>query len=309
MYDITNYQDLIKYIKSINNGRFKNSNGWHETYCPFCDDINRKNYLSHGHLYICSTSEFFVCHRCDEKGHITKFIKAIGYCGSDLNSIIKDTKTSFIITNKTRSIVYNKSHNFNENYIKFKTTSVKRYSIFLEYIKNRCNYINPIDYKLSPNIVNDKLVCDIYNANNVRLASRFIDNNTKRYLNHSEKQYYYFQDIYDIVNKQNIIICEGAFDIINLSNYWKFNTSNSFFISVGGSHYTSCISYLLHEWILIGKFNIFMIFDKDISKKTIYMKNIKKIIKYINISINIKFYQPVLSKDVSELFWLEEISC
>ena len=307
MYQITNYPDIIKYIKSVNNGRFKQSNGWYETYCPYCNDINRPNASSHGHMFICQSSEFFVCHRCDEKGHITKYLKTIGYCGCDLNSIIKDTKKSFVITNQTRDIIYNKFNNFEGFYFKFKENNVNNYQRFLEYIKNRCNYINPIDYKLSPNVIDNKLVCDIYNKNYIRLTSRFIDNNSKRYLNHSQKQYYYFQDIYDIVNKKNIIICEGSFDLINLSNYWRFNKENSFFISIGGSHYTSIISYLLHEWLLIGKFNIFLIFDKDVNKKDIFMKNIKKLIRHFNSSINIKFYQPVLTKDVSELFWIEEL--
>jgi len=73
------------------------------TRCPFCGDSRRKRY-NYGHLYISKEVPFFICFRCNEKGHLKKLLKAF-------------INNNLIDANHAKKVLAQ----YNQGYIKFKT--------------------------------------------------------------------------------------------------------------------------------------------------------------------------------------------
>ena len=121
------------------------------------------------------------------------------------------------------------------------------------------------------------------------------------------KPYYFFQDIYDIGTYKEITICEGGFDLLNLYNYCnKFN--NSFYISIGGKQFRKILKELITNYLLIGNYVFNIVLDNDENfKPTKLINACKDIVQQLNPHCKINFFIPTLSKDVTDLMYIERV--
>jgi hypothetical protein len=103
----------------------------------------------------------------------------------------------------------------------------------------------------------------------------------------------------------SIVICEGAFDSINMYNY-LVSFKNSFFIAAGGAALHKLFNIILSQFLLIGKYTINIVVDNDYK----FIDSIINGCKYysqINSEIILKFWKPIMFKDVSDMMLLEQM--
>ncbi|MEM4385518.1 MAG: hypothetical protein QXD03_03115 [Candidatus Anstonellales archaeon] len=272
----------------------KKSSGWIETFCPFCNDETRKSNPSHGHLYISPDLNYFLCFRCNISGSIVKLLNKIGITGLD----IKNRKLDFLYDNirsesdDTLSKVVHITKKFIDKYGK---DSYKR---FIKYLNHRSYKINHFKYFIVPVMVNNIIGCAFFNHDGIHVTTRMIEGNL-RYLSpkHNYKKYYYFTDtIYNIIEYKNIVICEGAFDAINLKRF-IFTDRDYFFISIQNSFFNQAIHYLIGKYLKYYNYTIHVVFDSDKVHDIVVRKP----------NIKVKMYKPVMTKDVSDLCFIEEL--
>lgn len=67
-----------------------------------------------------------------------------------------------------------------------------------------------------------------------------------------------------------------------------------------GKNYGKIVEWLCSEHLLIGDYNINLIFDNDNKNKNLTLGFTKKIAKRLNSNININGYQPIINNDVGE---------
>ncbi len=109
------------------------------------------------------------------------------------------------------------------------------------------------------------------------------------------------------MDTKKIVIKEGCFDAINLYLYSNVFKNDSFYISVCGKKYISCVEYLLLNHITIGSYTIHLVFDNDCYDYKKYLTLSKKLIEMYNPHIKIKGWLPTIGKDVSESFNIKEV--
>lgn len=313
MIYLENYKSIIYHIQN-NLGLLKKiqNNKWYQSFCPFCNDKYRKINPNHGHLYISKINSYYKCFRCDAFGKLSHLLQYTNFKDNQtLQQILnQETKNSFTYGVYIQNKHYNKKNNFKcllSVYQQFKKKHKQKFEFFLNYIYQRCLDINPIEYLLFPEILNNNLVCGFMNYNNIIIGYRFLKNNKLRYLKTKNSDFYFFQNINEIYNSENIIICEGAFDLINLHNFYKqFN--KSFYVAVNGKYFNKLIQYLLSNYLLIGKYFFHIIYDNDKNfnyKQTSFF--LKQIVNKLNPNCKLFFYKPSHSKDVSETMLLTQI--
>lgn len=315
--DILNFPTLISFLTSISSIFKKISNdSWVQILCPICDDSTRKSgRLDHGHMYISRYGNYCKCFRCDYSNSLSRMLQKLGYNDhATLSAISRNNTQNFTFYNQKNL------NNFADINIKdkiinyhtwFKENHNNLFINYLNYINNRCGNIDPIDFLLKPLIKDDYLLVSMYNFNGALVTSRYITYHKKfRYLIPSSqtKPYYYFQNILDIDTYKNIVICEGAIDLINISNYSQlFN--NAFYIAIGGKQFKKILREIISNYLLIGNYNFHIIFDND-GKNYMYKKMMAgctDTVYTLNQNVNISFYNPPISKDFSELNYLEQL--
>lgn len=313
MFNLNNFPNVILHIKTISSlFKLLSNNNYYQAFCPFCNDATRKNNPSHGHLNICVNSPFVKCFRCDYKNSLFKFLIDTGYNNKqDLVNLKNYSSNNYTYLN-TFNIKYdnknlidnleNIHHNFMKNYN-------KEYKTIKDYLYNRCLNINMIDFLLYPSIVYDTPSICFQNNAGEKITCRLINNKKYRYkIIGNNKSYYFFQDINDIMNYNNIFIAEGPFDIINAYNYSPFfNNHNTFYISINGSSYYQSVKNLISKFLMIGNFNIHILFDSNVNNKLKNINQINFLIKNINFEINSFYYTTNYSKDISEFINLSKI--
>ena len=304
MFQLQLFPKIKSHLKTISTLYIPTSNNtWIQIFCPYCNDSTRKYNPKHGHCYIATTFPYFLCFRCNESGSLLKLLLDTGFTDTDTIQSLKSISSCNI------KYSYHKELFFNENntskviniHEQFKAKWPDKYNQFLRYIYTRCLHINPIQYSLTPILYNNKLGVKFQNYNLESCGIRFINTTSNRYLYPENRHYYYFQDITNIINYHNIVISEGAFDLINLHHYNKqFNNRNTFFIAVGGSSFERCIKHILSNFLVIGNYNLHIIFDNNFEyfRKTIFKCN--RIVKSLNHNVNLKFYKPIAGKDISD---------
>lgn len=315
MFNIEQFPSILLHFKSISKIFKLNSAGWYEIFCPYCDDATRKINPTHGHFYLASDYPYGHCFRCGCGYNLIKILIDTGFKdNSILDELKKFGKIIYNSSKRTKKKSFSKSEYLNSKLLdsvnNFCKNNINDYLIYQEYVYNRCFEINPLDFLLIPQYINNQLVVQILNSSGHIVTNRFINpiNPSKRYHVPNEKSYYYFQNIENIIECENIIFCEGAFDLINLYKYNPiFNNKNSFYISIGGSNYKGCIQDIVSQFLLIGKYNINVVFDSNVINIDKICNDIQYLLTLLNPELSFNFYKPVLFKDVSDLCNIERI--
>lgn len=287
-------------------------NGFTQIFCPYCDDATRRSgRLSHGHMYFNLKTNYCHCFRCDHHGSLSNLLVEIQFNDFNIINQLKKISGNFKGQSfKERQVLnFNIFHKVINSHIQFQQEYPTAYIDFLNYIQYRCLDINPIDYLIEPSMNNNKICCAFYNYNNVNVNTRFIANGSVKFLKKEITDIYFFQNIHKIYRYINLVVCEGNFDLINLAEYSRFAKSNTFFIAINGKSFHNQITKLISQYLLIGNYTINVIFDKDMD--LFYKKTIKQLIKtcsVLNPQLNLIYYKPSLTKDVSELMLFEKIN-
>jgi len=310
VFDLNKIQPVLEHLKQISPNMFRViSQGEIIIHCPFCDDALRKKALSHGHLYLSTSIPVFSCFRCNSSGTLLTLLLQTGFDDQDVLKYI----SSFIKINFTKDYFRTRRkmmHAPRFSYLKkellkytsnFKKNYYNQYVEYDNYIKSRIGPdINPTTFLISPLIYKNNTTCRFTNYIGENVAIRYFNNvSNRRYvLNKDTSNLYYFQDINKEIN--NITICEGPFDIINLYLYSDL-FKNNVFISINGKNYVNNIERLVIMYYLIDELQINIVFDKDNYqkyKKILYM--LEKIIQIYNAKIWINAYKPLVGNDVAD---------
>lgn len=308
MYDLNKYPEILALLKSISFIYKNQANGWIQILCPYCNDANRKGgSINHGHFYISTTFNYCQCFRCEYSNSFTKFLMDANYENTTVIKELSSQSGTYTYSNtKNRNILIpNIREYLSEEYEK----QLPILKEFLKYIYKRCLNINPLNFLLCPGKINNNIVCSFYNYNGMNISSRLIHTVTSiRYIKPNVTDYYFFQDINQITEYNNIVICEGGFDLINLFEYSSFfDNKRTFYIAINGRDYTRIIRNLLADYLLIGKYTINIVFDAGILNIN-KIKNINKFIALrLNPNITFQYFQPRISKDVSEIMAITKV--
>lgn len=321
MFNIVDYPEVIMHMKSQAGRAYDvNSAGWHGCFCPFCDDQTRKFNPSHGHFWVSSTFPYGHCFRCGTKVSLYAFLTTTGFAnGAILERLKKLSKFSYS-GDTSRATSFDRYQvtpadqvllKMQQTYSEVQKKYPNEYVKYKNYINSRCLEINPIRFLMAPQIYQKGNVRTINvsftNFDGQLVTARSIDSAKSRYYKNSgQKQFYFFQDINYIDEYQEIVICEGAFDLINLYTYYP-QFKNSFFIAIGDSNYKGLITNLVNTFLLIGEYDLRIVFDKGVKRLDQLKTNILNTTNILNPQINVEMYEPALSKDVSELMLLNQI--
>ena len=286
-------------------------------FCPYCDDAHRRpGRLSHGHLYISTLFFVFHCFRCGTSGHVLKLLTDLKF--NDQN-ILNELKRIYPHYNFGSTIVTGRkdisiNQIYKKLYLKWTQTNGEIVKNVVEYLRYRFGNIdlNWFDFLLAPDVTPSNETCvKFYNFNNEFCCYRNINtkNKFRYFIPKNQDVYYYFQPLNSIINKKNIIITEGPFDLISFSIFnGQFTTKDSYFISALGKKHVSCFKWLLLNGLFYNNdYNIFLVFDEDVKNPRIFKLTIKKILKNINKqNINIHVLQAKYG-DVDNVCLFKEV--
>lgn len=313
MFNIDQYPEILIHLQQIS-GRFnKLSSGWIEIFCPYCDDAVRKYNPSHGHFHLSSSYPYGHCFRCGVQVGLDKILSDTKFSNLDIIAKLKQTsgftyqQTGKAKSNKrfTKSEMIQNSLNHYQN---FGQQYPQYMSNFKEYVYKRCCEINPIGFGILPILHESGLALQFYNYDGNLVTTRLLFHYKMRYLIPNIKHLYYFQDIDKIDEYQDIVITEGALDLINLYSYCSSFTDDMFYLSIGGNQYRSYIKDLINTHLLIGKYNIHVVLDQGLKRLDSLIKSTKQAVNELNPECLIKFYLPIVSKDVSECMLIKKIA-
>lgn len=311
MFVLDNYSEIILHLKNISRIFKKESSGWYSMFCPFCDDAVRKANPRHGHFHVSPTYPFAHCFRCSTKIGLYELLTRTGFQNQEILEIIKKIGNftySHVKKIKSPKQMDNKKllEKIKEEYNIFSNKYPKEFNIYTDYVYKRCLNINPIQFYMCPTIESNNVGVRFLNYDGNIVTIRLI-NSTMRYKITSIRYPYYFQDISKLFDYNDIVIVEGAFDAINLYYYYPlFN--NAFFIAIGGNHYSKIATNIISNYLLIGKYNVHVVFDQNLKKLQSIIRSITTTSNQLNTEIQTYFHLPVLSKDVSECMFLKQIN-
>ena len=304
MLDILNHQEIINHLKSYSKIYKPNTQqDWIQILCPYCDDAVRKEHITHGHFYVSRYFNFGQCFRCDSKSSIKKLLIDTGFRDlSLLNSIFKFNKDINFYSDIKRGLSDNsgilvKHNNFLKQYN-------SKYHEFLKLIYNRTGSIVFEQFLVYPTLIQDKLCVGFNNALNEISTIRFIEDNHIKYYKLQTSVNYFFQKF---ENFKEVVVCEGAFDLINLYKYSTQFNNDSFYIALNGRSYVTNLASIIIDNCMIGKYKFNIIFDSDIKYIDILKKQINLKINLLNPNIIIKYFIPAISKDVSDFNYLVSV--
>lgn len=279
-------------------------------HCPYCDDGLRKNANHHGHLYISLNNPVFHCFRCEMSGGLNLLLKDLDFY--DIN-IINDLKLknnfNIIKTNNIFDTINSQRIDFYSKNLNYKLGNIAEYEKFEKYIYKRLiKYVDYSFFRITPEKINNNLCVSFYNYNNKFTTARIINpmNNYRYIKSKNNNELYFFQKM-DFDTYENVVIAEGPFDIISLYLFSFFDSKKTFFISMLGKNYIKTIDWLILNHLLIGKFNINLIFDNDNKYMNHILKISKKVVNRLNYKISVRGYAPVLSNDVNEIPVIKEL--
>lgn len=287
------------------------------TLCPKCERDRYNTSRNHGHLYISKTEPIFRCFRCDYKGIIPFILNEYklnleDYFDSDLLKMNwsktsvdkfqnKEINSDIIIRDNTaKDEDYNK-----DNKIKYLSSRIYKFeeidkSDIIFDIKSFLEY-NNIQHQIKDNLlqyINSNFIGFLCTRKST-LVCRNIDPESKfRYYNVNLKRIF-FKDFYSKElnkNSNNILLCEGIFDLLNIINNDKLQSFlNNFRIissALNNNYVHSLISTL--DYVKIPYANNVIVFsDKDVIEE--YYMNL-----YFNNSFNnLTLYYNELEKDFS----------
>jgi hypothetical protein len=305
-YNLDQFSEIVYHLKNIST-IYKDQNDWVQIFCQYCNDSTRSVNPNHGHMYVAKEFPFCLCFRCDTHISLIKLLVDTGFTNESIIRKLKAYKNNYTYYNYDENkFSKNNKLQFSNIYNSFKKDHPEAFEFFSNYINCRIMNVNPIKFGIYPSInQHNQLLCNFVNYDNNLVTSRVLSNSNVRYLNSKNKDYYYFQDIDNIDEYSSVVVCEGVFDCINLYKYSHFK--NSFFIAINGRFYQRSVEDIIKRFLLINKIHFNIIFDIDISDKLKIKKKILKNVNEINPKITFSFYQPIYTKDVSELMLYEGI--
>lgn len=305
MFNLDNYPEIINHLKSISSIFKQTNNNWIQMFCPYCGDATRKVNPKHGHLYLSKTFPYFLCFRCNISGNLLKLLIYTNFNNiSVINELKRNSKSSIefiynkknIVSNIIKDNIYDLISKQHDEFIK--NYGIENYNLFRLYLDKRSIDIYPINYLISPVFINGEVYCQFYNYDFEISSCRSI--NQKKHL-HNKLNFYYFQDnLNNIIEYNNIVICEGVFDIINCQRF-IFKTLDYFYIAINSSFYIKSLNELISKYCLLGDYNFHVIIDKDYTNKI-------ELVKYkFPENIKIKFYTTIAGKDIGDNSLIKEV--
>jgi hypothetical protein len=301
MYDLKKITPVIRHLQKISPNMYRDIGGELMLHCPFCDDAYRKNASSHGHLYLAINAPVFNCFRCSTSGTILRLLIETGFKDEEVLKYISSFIRYNFIKNYSRkmlSTLTNINKIYEENIyriIKFKKEKKDQFQLFKNYIYQRIGNVDYGTFLIYPTFINDgnidQISCAFNNADNEFVTARVINKSKIRYKNSDQTSLYYFQPN-DFERFNRIIIGEGPFDIINLylySNIFK----NCLFISISGKKYMSSIELLITRFMLIGAYEINLIFDSEFKFKESTIIRSRFLSEKYNENIVVKGFAPL----------------
>lgn len=293
-FDLLKLGQIILHFRKISPGMFRNLGKEIMIHCPFCNDAMRQNSSDHGHLYFSIDFPVFNCFRCNTSGTLIKFLILTDFVDEDVFNYLKQ----FIHHNFTKDIQIRK-YDYNLNKIKKKIIAYltkfikdnkKEFNIFKNYLYERIGEFVFADFLVVPKIEENNISCCFYNSEGIMITKRFIKDNKKRYQKKSGR--YFFQNK-DFSKYKNIVIAEGPFDIITL---YLFNLKfdNSLFFALCGKNYLNFLEESILNDMIIGEYNINLIFDNDYNYINTYNK-CKILTRNLNKDITLNGFVPSIN--------------
>ena len=301
MFDLLKIIPAIQHLKRLSH-IFNNKKSEIEMFCQYCDDATRKSNIQHGHLYLSIDNPVFHCFRCGASGTLPKLLIDTGFDDKEtlkyISSFIKYRyiSNSYWKKGSVKEDVYLNVLNSHNDCAKSKPEMYRQY---YQYIIKRIGDVDSTKFLISPALNANVITCLFRNFEGKYITSRFTKGPI-RYQKHSNERYF-FQNIN--INYDRVVIAEGPFDIINSYLYLP-QFSNSFFISTMGTGYSNTVEYLVLRNMLIGEYEINIIFDNNLSNlKKLFWRSYQ-IIKIYNENITINGFLPTFGKDVSDCLQL-----
>ena len=316
MFDLGKLQQVIKHLKSIST-YYNESNKEIILFCPYCDDAKRHN-PKHGHLYISQDFPVFNCFRCSTSGTLIRLLIDTNFKDDDiLNYLAQFIKYKFLPDYYNSNRIQKKfklktvrDEMIRQN-VRFQLDKPELFESYKQYLKERLGDINCIDFLITPSFYFDKLSCSFTNSNQESICERLIqdliiNNKPIRYhLNKTSSGLYYFQEK-NFEKYNRIVMTEGPFDMLSLYLY-NPEFKNCFFISISGKKYSSTIEKLVTEDLLIGKYQIDLVFDADVLNYNSFVMKSKFLVGKLNTDISIKGWLPLINNDVGDFPAVKEI--
>jgi len=287
----------IKNILKTYSGIYKETSGGKEIqiFCPYCGDAFRKNNPKWGHLYISVETGLFYCHRCNEKGTIYKLLIDLGV---DDNEILSRLRKYYKIHKQVSSrnvkaidfITISNDYKYQERISKYEYYELwYKYSDEYDYLIDRIS-TDDLElfyyYRLTPD--SNAIVFNDYEFNEI-LRRLIKSKYKKRYKKTQDKYYTIYKTDY------NILIAEGAFDVINIDLYLNYDSFTK--IAISGKNYISALAEL---YLYTNIKNLVLMVDSDIDINKFYKYVVKQIHRYEIYVENIEIYQNKMGKDFSE---------
>lgn len=298
----TQFPDIIQFLKRVS-GYFKQSSKEFIIHCPYCDDATRKNAHSHGHLYISIERPVFHCFRCDSSGVLINLIKDLGYNDESVINRLSSSVKFNVEKNSTVKLNRSKSINFYERLLNMKFCNPGLFDEGVRYIQSRIDrYVDLNYYRMIPEMINNQTCISFYNYDNNFTTARIITpKKNYRYIkNNGSMDLYYFQEK-DFDQYDNIVLAEGPFDIVSLHRYSVFPKDKSFYLALLSKNYGKVLTRLIQSELMIGRYNVHLVFDSDNSYYMYVLKVCQKIANRFNQLITVNGYRPVISNDVGEM--------
>jgi hypothetical protein len=304
MFCVKDFSPIMHHLQKYSRICRFNNQGWLEIFCPYCGDASRSTNPNHGHMFIAPDSPLAHCFKCESIVSLKQLLIDINFTDAETLHLLDQFSTLRYYSYKTIRVIKpdkqkeikNKIEKIYENFI---NNNPEQYKKYINYINYRLLDTDPIEFNIYPAVSNNHLVCQFENYYGEYVTSRVIDSSSVKYLK-THKVYYYFQDILKINKFNSIVICEGIFDLINLYNFYP-SLRHSFFISMNGSSYFNSINDIVSSYLLIGKKLINIIFDRNVPNKKQLKYSIIERCRILNPEIELRFYMPTKTKDVSEL--------
>lgn len=321
MFDIHDFPSVITHLKSIS-FVYSERSGEINLLCPYCNDATRKarSSIKHGHLNINMSYPVFYCFRCTASGTLTKLLLDTGFEDkeiiSQLNSFTKFKFSKDYYSKKNiKDVDFSvklKKKILEEN-LNFYKNNYNEYMIYYNYLISRLGNVFIDNFLLSPVFLNNNLAVRFINSEGEIITNRFINNNSKlRYLIPKITSGEYYWQEKDFSKYKNIVMTEGSFDALSAFLYCpNFSPSNTFYIGMNGKKYISTMLHFIYEYLLIGKYEINFIFDKDVANAKNILSKGKYIANNYNTNIKVKGWKSVditqEMKDVTDFSLLTQL--
>ena len=310
MYDINKFPQILYHLKNISN-IFADKGSHINMFCPFCNDATRKPNPSHGHCYISKELPVYYCHRCGEAGTIMKLLFYTEFDDIDTINQLK----GFIKFNFVKDYVYQKVEKKVDyrdliKFINYKINNINHdhLSKFEDYVNYRLGHINYGKFLLYPDFIKpfektdyQLLSACFNNSLNQFIEGRFINPIQKMRYNKNKQNYQYFFQNWDFERINEIVITEGAFDLLNIYLYENKFNKDTFYLSMSGKRYITVLESLIYQELLLKSCRIHIIFDNDNKYMNSTINKCKNLVNTINTDIDIFGWKPYnLFKDVGQ---------